>query len=79
MPRKTRISSLAIVDDRVYIDLSPEMIFGEQEVRIDVAEGLGGVEWTLLYNFRWLEEVVLTIGGQEPFLPSFRIPEDSTG
>lgn len=79
VPRKTRISSLAIIDDTAYVDLSPEMIFGEQEVRIDVVEGLGGVEWTLLYNFRWLEEVVLTIGGQEPFMPSFRIPEDSTG
>ena len=79
MPRNTRISSLAMVDGIVYVDLSPEMIFGEEEVRIDVAAGLGGVEATLLYNFRWLEQVVLTIGGQEPFAPSFRIPEDSPG
>ena len=76
VPRSTRISSLAIVEETVYVDLSPEMIFGEQEVRIDVAHGLGGVESTLLYNFRWLDQVVLTIGGQVPFAPSFRIPED---
>jgi len=79
VPRNTRISSLAIVDSTVYVDLSPDMMFGEDEVRVDVADGLAGVEGTLLYNFRWLEQVVLTIGGQEPFAPSFRMPEDSTG
>ena len=79
LPRDTRISSLAMVDQTAYVDLSPEMMFGEDEVRIDVAEGLSGVQATLLYNFRWLERVVLTIGGQEPFAPSFRIPEDSPG
>lgn len=79
VPRNTRISSLAITEDTVYVDLSPEMMFGEEEVRIDVAQGLDGVEATLLYNFRWLKSVVLTIGGQEPFAPSFRMPEDSTG
>ncbi len=76
VPRNTRISSLAMADETVYVDLSPEMIFGEEEVRVDVAEGLRGVETTLLYNFRWLERVVLTIGGQEPFAPPFRVPED---
>ena len=86
LPRSTRISSLAIDDSTIYLDLSPDLIFGEEEVRVDVQTGLEGIEATVLYNFRWVEEVVLTIGGQEPFVPSFRLPdsvvptsEDSTG
>ena len=76
VPRSTRISSVALAGKTAYVDLSPEMIFGEQEVRLDVQQGLRGIESTLLYNFRWLDRVVVTIGGQEPFAPSYRIPDE---
>jgi hypothetical protein len=86
LPRGTKISSLAVEGYIVYVDLSPDMVFGEQEVRVGVEEGLRGIKESLLYNFRWLEDVVLTIGGQEPFHPPFSIPdrpaqtaEDSSG
>lgn len=79
LPRETRISSLALSGATVYVDLSPEMIFGEEEVRVNVPQGLSGIEQTLLYNFRWLEKIVLTIGGQEPFEPAYFVPEDSSG
>lgn len=79
LPRETRIASLALAGETVYVDLSPEMIFGEEEVRVNVPQGLNGIEQTLLYNFRWLETVVLTIGGQEPFEPAYFAPEDSAG
>lgn len=76
VPRNSDIRSVSIVDETAYVDLSPEVMFGEDEVRLGVRDGLRGISDTLLYNFRWLDEVVLTIGGQEPFAPSFRIPED---
>lgn len=79
LPRATRIRSIAFAEDTVYVDLSPQIMFGEEEVRVDVATGLAGIEQTLLYNFRWLENVTLTIGGQVPFQPAFLPMEDFPG
>lgn len=79
LPRTTEINTVAIRDTTVYVDLSPDILFPESEVRLDVESSLDGIRRTLLYNFRWIDDVQLTIGGQVPFYPAFTIPEDATG
>jgi len=79
LPRTTRIDLVAINDSTVFVDLSTDILFPESEVRVDVATSLAGIRDTLLYNFRWLDDVQLTIGGQVPFQPAFTIAEDATG
>ena len=77
LPRETGIDAVVLSGQEAYVDLSPDIMFSGEEVRLTVAEGLAGIEQTLLYNFRWLEAVTLTINGQEPFAPAFLPPEDS--
>jgi hypothetical protein len=79
LPRDTRVQIVSVVDDTVYVDLSADVMFGADEVRLDVAQGLDGIEQTLLYNFRWLESVHVTIAGQEPDSPAFVPERESTG
>lgn len=77
LPRETRMQSLILSEDTVYIDLSPEVLFHSEEVRIDLRGGLAAVEKSLRYNFRRVEEVVLTINGQVPFYPPHEELQDS--
>ena len=77
LPRETEIQAVVLDEKSVYLDLSPDMMFGGEDVRLSVQEGLAGIRDTLLYNFRWLEQVTLTIGGQEPDVPAFLPLEES--
>ncbi len=77
VPRQTRVQAVVLDQKDVYVDLSPDVMFGGDEVRLEVLDGLAGIEDTLFYNFRWLDSVTLTIGGQEPDAPAFMPIEES--
>lgn len=72
LPRSTRIDSAILVDDTFYLDLSAEAILSEEQTEIDVTMGLAAIEETLRYNFRWLDQVVITMDGNVPFSPAYR-------
>lgn len=76
IPRNTRIQSFVVDDSTIYVDLSPEIFFDTAEVRVDVRKGVDAIERTLRYNFRSLEQIRVTINGQVPFSPAYRIIEE---
>lgn len=76
IPRDTRVQSFVLDDTIAYVDLSPEILFDTDEVRVDVRDGIHAIDRTLRYNFRSLEHVRVTINGQVPFFPAYRISED---
>ena len=71
-PRETRIESLILSDRTLYVDLSEQAMLHSAEVRVDVRTGLRAIRETLLYNFRSLDEVVITIDGNVPYSPAYR-------
>lgn len=72
LPRATRVDSLILSGDVVYVDLNEAAMLESPEVRVDVATGLSAIRETILYNDRSLEDVVVTIAGNVPFAPAFR-------
>jgi hypothetical protein len=72
LPRATRIDSLILSDDVVYVDLNEAAMLESPEVRVDVETGLRALRETVLYNDRSLDDVVITIAGNVPFVPAFR-------
>jgi hypothetical protein len=76
VPRETRIQSFVVAGDVVYVDLSPEILFDSDEVRVDTRDGIEAIVRSLRYNFRSIENVQVTINGQVPYEPAYRIAED---
>ena len=72
VPRGTRVQSLILSGETVYVDLSESAMLGSSEVRVDVRTGLRAIAESISYNFRSIEEVVLTIDGNVPFAPAYR-------
>ena len=72
LPRETRIQSFIVADDVAYVDLSVEAILESDRVRLPVDAGLSALRETLLYNFRRLDDVVVTVSGNVPFVPAYR-------
>jgi hypothetical protein len=79
LPRSTEVNFVAISGTTAYIDVSTDILFPGAEVRVDVTTSIAGIRDSVLYNFRWLDEVEVTIGGQVPFEPAFFLQEDVTG
>lgn len=72
LPRATRVASLILDDDVMYLDLTDAAMFETAEVHVDVPTGIDAIRTTALYNFRFLEEAVITIDGEVPFSPAYR-------
>lgn len=72
VPRGTRLQSLMLRDGTVYLDLDERAMFGGSEVRVDVPTGLRAITESIAFNFRSVEEIVLTIDGNVPFAPAYR-------
>ena len=70
--RGTRVGSLMLRDDVVYLDLSERAMIADSEVRVGVRSGLEAIVESISYNFRFVEEIVLTIDGNVPFAPAYR-------
>jgi hypothetical protein len=71
-PRETAARALVLADGTAYVDLNTRAMLSDQAVRIPVADAIAAVRETLLFNFRSLEDVVVTIEGNVPFVPAYR-------
>ncbi|MFO8065652.1 MAG: GerMN domain-containing protein [Spirochaetia bacterium] len=73
LPKQTEIQLFMLRGDVAYIDLSREALSEDGDVHIDfdVAESL--LRRALHFNFRSLDEVVITVDGQLPGEPRFTI------
>ena len=70
-PRDTRVGSVVLDDDVVYIDLTEAAILDSQEVHVGMEIGLDALRKSVANNFRFLETVVVTIDGNVPFAPAY--------
>lgn len=71
LPKETRVQLFMLRDKTAYVDLSREALFGDETVRIDFDDGAAVLERSLRFNFRSLEDVVITVDGQLPSEPFF--------
>ena len=70
-PPNTRIRSVFIRGDTAYLDFSPDIIFLDSQMRLSFDELVSAIRHTVLFNFRQLSEVVITVGGQVPGAVSY--------
>lgn len=72
--RDVKIRSVMLDDrDRLYLDFSPELIFGREDVEVSIDDLSEHLRKNLKHNFPFLDQVVITIDGQIPNVPRFRM------
>ncbi len=69
LPRSVSRQSTLVADDVVYADLSVEAAIFPGDVALE--DALVAIRKSILYNFRKLSEVEITIDGEVPFEPPF--------
>lgn len=75
LPRTSSINLVAVSDDSAYVDLSEEFVLDEEGLNLTFDERVAAVERSVLFNFRSLEDVVVTVGGQALYAPHYNSPE----
>lgn len=70
LPLQTRVKSVFIADNVVYVDLSAKAFERDYESRISFNQGIELLKRGVLYNFPAVKDVVVTIEGRE-FDPEF--------
>ena len=71
LPKDTAIRVFMLRDNVLYVDLSREALVGDDSVRLDFVESAAVLRRSLQFNFRSLEDVVITVEGQLPNEPYF--------
>jgi len=68
VPLDTRVNSVLLRGDRVYIDFSSQFLFIEdEEIPLTFTEILTILHESVQINFRKVKDVVITINGEEPY------------
>jgi hypothetical protein len=75
-PRNTRIRSVFVRGAAAYLDFSPDIIFLGSEVKMSFDELLAAIRKTVLFNFRQLSDVIITVEGQLPGAAPYFPPAD---
>lgn len=78
VPADTRLDFLMLRGDTVYIDFSPELVVGSDSVQESVPRILEIVRHTIFYNFPYVRQISITIGGQLPGQPYFIVANKNT-
>lgn len=71
-PRETKLASLMLRGETVYLDLSESAMLQGSEVHVSTDIALEALRTSIRYNFRGIREVVITIAGNVPFEPAYR-------
>lgn len=64
VPQNVRATSVMVRDRTLYADLSPSMLGEDDAINLSVEESVAALEYNLAWNFRELDRIVLTIGGE---------------
>lgn len=64
VPRTARVTSVMVRGRTAYIDISPRILDEDGSVNLSLEESLAALEHSIRYNFRGLDRVVLTVGGE---------------
>jgi hypothetical protein len=76
VPVETKIQSLMLRDNALYVDFSKHFFDEIKGFSLTPQERLNYIEKSLLFNYSFINKVVITINGQLPFSPYYRIRED---
>ena len=76
VPQGTKLQSLILRDKKVYLDFSRHFFEDFKGYSLPFQERLEYVEKNMIFNYPFLEEVVITIEGQLPLSPYYRIEQD---
>ena len=71
LPREATVNSVMLQDRVVYLDLNRDPILAHSDVDGLVETGLEAIRKSVLFNFRSIDEVVITIDGNVPFVPAY--------
>ncbi len=76
VPLGTKLQSLILSDRTVYLDFSKDFFEDFKGYSLPFQERLEYVERNMFFNYPFLDEVVITIEGQLPLNPYYRIEQD---
>ncbi len=71
VPAQTRIRSLLLQGQTVYIDFNPRILFRGNDISLSYEEMFSAVRKNIEFNFRFVDKIVITVDGQLPFSPYF--------
>ncbi|WP_143559097.1 hypothetical protein [Alkalispirochaeta americana] len=71
VPRGVGFRIIALGEEgRLFLDLSPENLIGREE-EVDINRLFELIEKNVLHNFRFVKNIIITVGGDLPNVPRF--------
>lgn len=70
-PSGSKVQSLLIRRGILYLDLSPDVLFASEDIRVGWDERFSILRKTLSFNYPRFTNIFLTVNGQLPGLPPF--------
>ncbi len=67
IPRETKLKSVLLRDDILYIDFTTDIIFEEKGVSMNFPEIIDNIRRTIRFNFPKIKEITVFIEGELPF------------
>jgi len=74
-PLGSQVRSILVRKGGLYVDLSPDVLFTSEDVRIEWNDRLKVLHKTLSHNYPGFKEIYITVNGQIPGVPSF-VPQN---
>lgn len=75
VPDSTSIRSMLYRDNTVYLDFNMDILFPKNSFEMPFDEMIEAVKKTVYYNYPLLKNVYVTVNGQVPHSPYFKIKE----
>ncbi|HOV62271.1 MAG TPA: GerMN domain-containing protein [Spirochaetia bacterium] len=66
VPRGTRLNSVLLRKGVLYVDFSNDIFLGRKESELSFDEMLAAVRKTILFNFKRIKSIIISIEGQIP-------------
>jgi len=76
VPVGTKIQSLILRENILYLDFSKHFIDDIKGFSLPAEERLRFIEKNLIFNYPFIKEIVITINGQLPFTPYYRTEQN---
>jgi len=79
VPRETRLRGVIVRGNRAFIDLSDGILSDSPDLNLTFSESLEAIRHTVHYNFRDIEDVLITVEGEVPYGRAERRPRAPNG
>jgi hypothetical protein len=72
-PLGSKVQSILIRGRALYLDLSPDVLFASEDIRVGWDERFRILRKTLSFNYPRFTQIILTVNGQLPGIPPFLV------